>query len=181
VSMVPSTIPSGMPVSGSSSRTRASSLGRPRRQLPTKSPTTLTPLTCSGPRWPRRTLKCPPPPGGPAPQPRPAPRPGPGRRPRPRPGSPTAAGRGRRRPARRRSAASEQALLGQPIGGELLLFLLVHVHELVELGQLLGGDLGRDGVKRLLDLVGHGVLAPDGDDVLGRLERLVLLQHHPVV
>jgi hypothetical protein len=64
VSMVPSTIPSGMPVSGSSSSTRASSLGRPRRQLPTKSPTTLTPLTCSGPRWPRRTLKCPAPPLG---------------------------------------------------------------------------------------------------------------------
>jgi hypothetical protein len=64
VSHVPSTIPSGMPVSGSSSRTRASSLGRPRRQLPTKSPTTLIPLTCSGPRWPRRTLKCPAPPLG---------------------------------------------------------------------------------------------------------------------
>ena len=58
VSHVPSTTPSGMPVSGSSSSTRASSLGSPRRQLPTKSPTTLTPLTCAGPRWPRRTLKC---------------------------------------------------------------------------------------------------------------------------
>src|SRR5918999_5407409 len=78
-----------------------------------------------------------------------------------------------------RGAGLEQALLGQPVVGDLLGVLLVHIDQLVELGQLLGGDLGRERVQGRGDLLGHGVLAPDGDDVLGRLERLFLLPQDP--
>jgi hypothetical protein len=47
----------GAPVSGSKSVSTASSDGRPCFQLSTKSPTTLTPATPSGPTTPRSTLK----------------------------------------------------------------------------------------------------------------------------
>src|SRR5437899_3367091 len=72
---------------------------------------------------------------------------------------------------------AEAVVLGPP-GGHHVGVLLAAVDLLVQLGQVLGRERGRHLVEQIPDGVGHHRGADDGDDVVGQLQVLVVLEDH---
>jgi hypothetical protein len=78
-------------------------------------------------------------------------------------------------------AAREKALVVEERSRDVGRVLLVDLDLFVEGGDVLRRECGADRVQQARDLVVHDSLAHHGDDVVGLLKVLVVLQHHPAL